>query len=168
MVMPRRPSGEASAVLRHAQVDEMLLSAPGFGLFRKHGSEERSLKADEAASLLGEGDRFLNVRISGAVFPILFVGREAREAEHREGNVARPFRWQEVPVVDAAESRQQFQPHPAVSFEFGEFFLVDLVSQVTSDHRLMLRRATNLALIVSLAVSPRSRPNFAKDAYLVT
>jgi hypothetical protein len=53
--------------------------------------------------------------------------------------------------MDAAESRYQFDPHPAIGLEFGEFTQRDFVSQVTSDHRPMLRRAANRARIDSLA-----------------
>src|SRR5688572_8774334 len=70
------------------------------GHLRKQWPEKRPLVASEAAHLLCEVYRLLNIRIVGCVLAVLFVGRQARKAEHRQRDVTRSFGWQKVAVMD--------------------------------------------------------------------
>ena len=46
---------------------------------------------------------------------------------------------QEVAVMDTAEPWHQVKPHCTVSFEVGELVRIDLVTQVTSNHPVVLQ-----------------------------
>src|ERR1700687_4222695 len=87
---------------------------------RKQWPKKRPFITDEAARLFCEGYRLLNVWIGTGVLAVLFVGRKARKAEHRQGDVTRSFGWQEVAVMNAAKPRHQIKPYCTVSFEVGE------------------------------------------------
>src|SRR5262249_19841639 len=100
----------------------------------QHGPEERPFVSPETLRSCRESNRFLHIRIGGGSLAILFVGGEAREAEHRQRNVARAFGRQEVTVVDTAETRQQTQPHPAILLKLGNLVGVDNVSNVAGYH----------------------------------
>src|ERR1700759_517160 len=107
---------------------------PVSGRFWKQGPEEGPLITREAARFLDEGDGLQDIRVGHGVLAVLFVGRKAREAEHRKGNIALPLRWQKIAVMSAAKSRHQLQPHLRVSFELSELPQRDFVSEMTGDH----------------------------------
>ena len=169
VVLPRRPWGEASAVLRHAQVG-------GLFLIRPRPTALSEARGGRTIAQSGRSSEFAWRRRSLSERPDLrrcLFDTARRPRSSGKLNIARAtslapsdgrkYPWWMPPNLGSSSSH--ILP---VSFEFGELIRIDFVSQVTSDHRLMLRRATNLALIVSLAASLRSRPNFAKDAYLVS
>src|ERR1700704_1025089 len=60
---------------------------PALDRSRKQWPKKGSLITDEAARLFGEGYGLLNIRIRTSVLAVLFVGREARKAKHRQGDV---------------------------------------------------------------------------------
>jgi hypothetical protein len=62
-----------------------------------------------------------------------------------QGDVTLSFGWQKVAVMDAAEPRHQVKPHCTVSFEVGELVGADLVTQVTSNHPVVLQRKVERA-----------------------
>src|ERR1700722_19006109 len=47
--------------------------------------------------------------------------------------------------MDTAEPRHQVKPHCTVSFEVGELVRIDLVTQVTSNHPVVLQRKVERA-----------------------
>src|SRR6202040_2374201 len=107
--------------------------------------EKRPFITDEATRLFCEGYRLLNLWIGACVLAVLFVGREARKAKHRQGDVTLSFGWQKVAVMDAAEPRHQVKPHCTVSFEVGELVRIDVVTQITSNHPVVLQRKVEQA-----------------------
>ena len=69
---------------------------PDLSRFREQWPEERPFIADETARLFCEGHRLRNVWIGASVLAVLFVGREARKAEHRQGHITFSFGWQKA------------------------------------------------------------------------
>jgi hypothetical protein len=109
------------------------------GRFRKQWPEKRPFVTDETARFLCKGNRLLNVWINCSVFAVLFVGREARKAEHRQGHVTFSFGWQKVAVMDTAEPRHQIKPHCAIRLKVGDPVRMHLVSQVTCNHAVIIQ-----------------------------
>src|ERR1700682_953315 len=103
--------------------------------FRNQWPEKRPFPA----RFFCKGYRLPNVWIGASVLAVLFVGREARKAKHRKGDVTLAFGRQKVAVMDAAEPRHQVKPHCTVGFEVGELVRIDLVTQVTRNHPVVLQ-----------------------------
>jgi hypothetical protein len=121
-------------------------SRPTLSGFRKQWSKKRPFITDEAARLFCEGYGLLNIRVGTSVLAVLFVGREAPKAEHRQGDVTLSFGWQKVAVMDAAEPRHQVKPHGTVGFEVDELVRIDLVTKITSNHSVVLQHKVVRAL----------------------
>src|SRR5712671_4467496 len=116
------------------------------GRFRKQRPKKRPFVTDEATGLFCKSHRLLDVWIGGSVLAVLFIGGEARKAEHRQSDVTCSFGRQKIAVMSAAEPRHQVKPHRAVSLEVGQLVQCDLVTQVTSNHPVVLQRKVEWAL----------------------
>src|SRR6202022_4533419 len=113
---------------------------PALDRSRKQWPKKGPFITDEAARLFCEGYGLLNIWIHTCVLAVLFVGREARKAKHRQGDVSLSFGWQKIAGMDAVEPRHQGNPHCTESFEVGELVRIDFVAQVTSNHSVVLLR----------------------------
>lgn len=128
------PAARMQAGLFFVRVRKKGRDAPGCRPLLEHRPEEAAFVADDAARFLGVAERGLAGRIVHRAFAVALVFGEAREREHRERDVVRPFGRQEVAVMRAAELLDERNPHLAVRFELVELVRIDDVAKEAGDH----------------------------------
>jgi hypothetical protein len=92
-----------------------------FGIFKifkyrlfKHGPNETAFVTFDAACVFGEFQGGLALEIVRDFGAVRLVIRQTREAEQGVGDGVWSLVWQKIPVMDAAQSVDERNPHLAV------------------------------------------------------